>query len=154
MQDFIVAWVNGEGEDKFRNFESFKEAEVFMGQIYSPESYVYLSIVIKVRQLTYLWLSGTLAVISKSTKPKRRHKMKLYQKGSNMTELDLGFAQVFFSYETPVAAMLPSGRYVKTSTKYSVTTTKHVNNWLKGVLSDVEAVEQDFIDDLTNEVTA
>mgnify|MGYP003627173716 FL=1 len=49
MQDFIVAWVNGEGEDKFRNFESLKEAEVFMGQIYSPESYVYLSIVIKTR---------------------------------------------------------------------------------------------------------
>ena len=67
MQDFIVAWVNGEGEDKFRNFESLKEAEVFMGQIYSPESYVYLSIVIKVRQLTPLWLSDRIAILE-STK--------------------------------------------------------------------------------------
>ena len=78
--------------------------------------------------------------------------MKLKQIGSNQTELLINGTVVFFSYETPVAAMLPSGRYVKTSTKYSVTTTKHVNNWLKGVLSDVEVVAQGFIDNLTNEV--
>ena len=71
MQDFIVAWVNGEGEDKFRNFESLKEAEVFMGQIYSPESYVYLSIVIKTRQLTPLWLSDRIAILE-STKLNQR----------------------------------------------------------------------------------
>ena len=59
--------------------------------------------------------------------------MKLYQKGSNMTELDLGFAQVFFSYETPVAACLTDGTLVRTATKYSVTTTKHINKWLDGM---------------------
>jgi len=58
--------------------------------------------------------------------------MKLYQKGSNMTELDLGFAQVFFSYETPVAARLTDGSLVITNQHYSQTTTKHINKWLSG----------------------
>ena len=79
--------------------------------------------------------------------------MKLKNIGSNQTELATNGMVVFFSYETPVAAMLPSGRYVKTSTNYSVTTTKHINKWLVGVLGDVETVAQSFIDNLTNEVT-
>jgi len=68
---------------------------------------------------------------------------------SNMTELKTNDgAVVLFSYSTPVAAMLPCGRYVKSATWYSVTTTKHVNKWLKGVLGDVEAVAQEFFDNL------
>ena len=58
--------------------------------------------------------------------------MKLKQLGSNMTELDLGFAQVFFSYETPVAARLTDGTLVRTAEYYSVTTSKHINKWLQG----------------------
>ena len=58
--------------------------------------------------------------------------MKLKQIGSNMTELDMGFAQVFFSYETPVAACLTDGTLVRTDERYSVTTTKHINKWLNG----------------------
>jgi len=42
--------------------------------------------------------------------------MKLKQLGSNMTELDMGFAQVFFSYETPVAARTDPGALVRTAT--------------------------------------
>ena len=80
--------------------------------------------------------------------------MKLKQIGSNQAELTTNGMVVLFSYSTPVAAMLPSGRYVKTSTKYSVTTTKHINKWLQGVGDSVELVEQSFIDNLTNEVTA
>jgi len=69
---------------------------------------------------------------------------------SNMTELKTNDgAVVLFSYSTPVAAMLPSGRYIKTATWYSVTTTKHVNKWLKGVFSDVEAVAQESLDNLS-----
>ena len=78
--------------------------------------------------------------------------MKLKQIGSNQAELTTNGMIVFFSYSTPVAAMLPSGRYVKTKTKYSVTTTKHVNKWLQGVADSVELVDQSFIDNLTNEV--
>jgi len=76
--------------------------------------------------------------------------MKLKQIGSNMTELDMGDAQVFFSYETPVAARTDTGALVRTSTKYSVTTTKHINKWLDG-MSAVE-VPQAVINDLV-EVT-
>ena len=76
--------------------------------------------------------------------------MKLKNIGSNQTELATNGMVVFFSYETPVAVMLPSGRYVKTSTNYSVTTTKHINKWLIGVLGDVETVAQSFIDSLTD----
>ena len=56
--------------------------------------------------------------------------MKIKQIASNMTELNMGFAQVFFSYETPVAACLTDGTLVRTDERYSVTTTKHINKWL------------------------
>ena len=70
--------------------------------------------------------------------------MKLKQIGSNMTELDLGFAQVFFSYETPVAACLTDGSLVRTAERYSVTTTKHINKWLDGC--EALTVSQERID--------
>ncbi len=72
--------------------------------------------------------------------------MKLKQIGSNMTELDMGDAQVFFSYETPVAARTDTGALVRTSTKYSVTTTKHINKWLDGM--PAAEVPQAVINDL------
>ena len=74
--------------------------------------------------------------------------MRLKKIGSNQTELSKNGLVVLFSYETPVAALLPSGRYIKTGIKYSTTTTKHVNSWLQGVLSDVETVEQSVINGL------
>ena len=78
--------------------------------------------------------------------------MKLKKIGSNQTELSKNGLVVLFSYETPVAALLPSGRYIKTGMKYSITTTRHVNSWLQGVFSDVETVEQSFIDGLIERV--
>ena len=66
--------------------------------------------------------------------------MKIYQKGSNQTELDLGFAQVFFRYETPVAARLTDGSLVRTEDYYSVTTSKHINKWIGG--ADFQFVSQ------------
>ena len=69
--------------------------------------------------------------------------MKLKNIGSNQTELDLGFVQVFFSYETPVAARLTDGTLVRTDERYSVTTTKHINKWLNGC--DALTVSQDRI---------
>ena len=70
--------------------------------------------------------------------------MKLYQKGSNQIELDLGFAHVFFSYETPVAARLTDGTLVRTDQWYSATTSKHINKWLNGC--DALTVSQYRID--------
>jgi hypothetical protein len=87
----------------------------------------------------------TVAII-KPTKPTEAVQMKLKQIGSNMTELDMGDVQVFFSYETPVAARTDTGALVRTSTKYSVTTTKHINKWLQGC--DAVEVPQAVINDL------
>ena len=60
--------------------------------------------------------------------------MKLNKIGSNQSELHLDSgAIVFFSYNTPVAAFIPNEGYIRTMTKFSVTTTKHLNKWLRGV---------------------
>ncbi len=76
--------------------------------------------------------------------------MKLKQLGSNMTELDINGAQVFFSYETPVAARTETGELLRTSTKYSVTTTRHINKWLQGC--EAEEVPQAVINKLVETV--
>ena len=88
--------------------------------------------------------------------------MKLKQIGSNQTVLLINGTVVFFSYETPVAARLACGALIRTETKYSVTTSKHINKWLQGC--DYETVPQYRIDCLLtsasecnpeyNEVTA
>ena len=76
--------------------------------------------------------------------------MKINNVGSNMTELSTNSgAVILFSYSTPVAAMLPSGQYVKTDKKYSATTTRHVNKWLQGVSANVETRTAEFISNLT-----
>lgn len=74
--------------------------------------------------------------------------MKLRNVGSNMTEVLVNGYTVLFSYETPVAALTPQG-WVRTSHKWSQTTTRHINKWLGGT----EAVEmpQDFFDSITEE---
>ena len=74
--------------------------------------------------------------------------MKIKALAANQTELyDNTGTVVLFSYETPVAAILPSGRPVRTSEKYSQTTTKHINKWLQA-FTNVDTVEQSFIDNL------
>ena len=55
-------------------------------------------------------------------------------------------AEVFFSYKTPVAAKLPNYDYIRTATKWSSTTTRHINKWLEGVTA--ETVDQSVLDDL------
>ena len=52
--------------------------------------------------------------------------MKLRQIASNMTELAVDSASILFSYETPVAGWDDDGAF-ETETKYSVTTSKHIN---------------------------
>jgi len=76
--------------------------------------------------------------------------MKSNNEGSNMTELATNSgAVILFSYSTPVAAMLPSGQYIKTDKKYSSATTRHVNKWLQGVSANVETRTPEFISNLT-----
>ena len=64
-----------------------------------------------------------------------------------MTELHTNSGNVvLFSYETPVAAHCAGG-YVRTDRKYSVTTSKHITQWLDG--ADATTIPQAQIDELT-----
>ena len=73
--------------------------------------------------------------------------MQLKRIAANQTEVSLNNGtKVFFSYDTPVAAQLPDYEYVRTSTKWSVTTSKHINKWLEGVIA--AEVSQDILDNL------
>ena len=75
--------------------------------------------------------------------------MKLSQIGSNQTEITTARGnRVLYSYETPVAAWTEQGAF-RTSTKYSVTTSKHINAYLGG--KDVgKEDDQDWLDGLVN----
>lgn len=76
--------------------------------------------------------------------------MKLKSLGANKTELTLDSGTVvFFSYETPVAACLGNGGgFIRTAHKWSVTTSKHITQWLDGV--NAREVPQDELDKLIN----
>ena len=72
--------------------------------------------------------------------------MQLKPIASNMTQLDLNNGyQVLFSYQTPVACLSDNG-YYRTSKKWSVTTSRHINKWLDGVLAKEQP--QEFFDSL------
>ena len=73
--------------------------------------------------------------------------MKLTPIAANRTQLNLNDGtEVFFSYKTPVAAMLPNFEYIRTATKWSSTTTRHINQWLEGV--NATEVDQSILDNL------
>lgn len=58
--------------------------------------------------------------------------MKLIPIAANQTELEIGKGVVvFFSYKTPVAAFIPGTGYLRTNHKWSRTTSKHINQWLR-----------------------
>lgn len=75
--------------------------------------------------------------------------MRLTPLGANRNEVDLGNGlKVLFSYQTPVAyeILKPEGMFrYKTSTKWSKTTSKHINQWYHEYDGEVEQQE---IDDL------
>lgn len=52
---------------------------------------------------------------------------------------------IFFSYSTPVCAAV-RGKYFVTKTKFSRTTSKHINQFLDG--RDAEEKDQEFFDNL------
>ena len=73
--------------------------------------------------------------------------MKLTPIAANQTQLNLNDGtEVFFSYKTPVAAKLPNYDYIRTATKWSSTTTRHINKWLEGVTA--ATVDQSILDSL------
>lgn len=67
--------------------------------------------------------------------------------GPNQTQLHTDKGIIFFSYETPVGAVI-DGDYFRTSKKWSNTTSRHINNWLNG--RNAEEKEQSFFDSLAS----
>ena len=57
--------------------------------------------------------------------------MQLTPIASNMTEVETSEARILFSYKTPVAAYIFGEGFVKTEKYWSVTTSSHINKWLK-----------------------
>ena len=57
--------------------------------------------------------------------------MQLTPIASNMTEIETSEARILFSYRTPVAAYIFGEGFVKTDQFWSVTTSRHINKWLK-----------------------
>ena len=76
--------------------------------------------------------------------------MQLTPIATNMTEIETSEARILFSYRTPVAAYVFGRGYVRTETKWSVTTSRHINKWLDGVTA--EKVAQTYLDKLVQEV--
>jgi len=68
--------------------------------------------------------------------------MKLKKLGSNMTLIKMDACEILFSYETPVAALRYSDHeYLRTDLFWSVTTSRHINQWLQGF--EAQTVSQD-----------
>ena len=60
--------------------------------------------------------------------------MKLKKLGNNVTLIKYDDGEVLFSYETPVAALdYKTHEYFRTNQFWSVTTSRHINQWLQGV---------------------
>jgi len=58
--------------------------------------------------------------------------MKVKNYGSNQTLVSDNGCTVLYSYETPVALIVGyKNRAYKTDRKWSVTTSKHINQWLR-----------------------
>ena len=77
--------------------------------------------------------------------------MQLTPIASNMTEIETSEARILFSYRTPVAAYIFGEGYVKTDQFWSVTTSRHINKWLKdghGDLPQFKEVPQARLDNL------
>ena len=72
--------------------------------------------------------------------------------GPNKTEVGTSKATVLFSYDTPVAAFILGRGYVRTDKFWSVTTSKHINQWLKDAIGHrdltVETISQEELDNL------
>jgi len=51
-------------------------------------------------------------------------------------------AEIAYSYETPVAGFSPGLGYFRTSQKFSVTTSRHVNKYLGATCGKVTTLEQ------------
>lgn len=77
--------------------------------------------------------------------------MKINPVGSNQTEVErANGVTVLYSYKTPVAAFVPGRGGLVTSTKYSSTTSRHINAAIVRWGCSKTEVEQSEIDKLAS----
>lgn len=74
--------------------------------------------------------------------------------GPNQTEIEINGVTVFFSYETPVAVFVPGKGALCTNKKYSVTTSKHVNQTVARWGCSRTNVDQGVIDQYADKQAA
>lgn len=75
--------------------------------------------------------------------------MKANRINPNQTEIIGAQVSVLFSYATPVAAHVAGVGYFRTSVRHSVTTSRHVNTWLRdngASMDKVREMRQEFFD--------
>ena len=77
--------------------------------------------------------------------------IKLIKHGNNETEVSNGktpVESIFFSYSTAVAGIDDLG-FFRTDKKYSTTTSKHINNWLrkKNAIDNCRIISQSEINE-------
>jgi hypothetical protein len=71
--------------------------------------------------------------------------MRIKVLGANMTALEIGEDEIFFSYNTPVAGHI-GGQFCRTSKKWSMTTSRHINKYLGDAKNSAEEKDQSFFD--------
>lgn len=76
--------------------------------------------------------------------------MRLHSLAANANVLYFGDKAILFSYETPVAAFVPGRGYLRTSTKWSQTTSRHIKKWL--VDRSSTEVPQEEIENLIKDI--
>lgn len=73
--------------------------------------------------------------------------MKLNPVGSNQTEIERdGGITILYSYKTPVAAFVPGKGALCTNKRYSVTTSRHINQAVTRWNATKTSVDQGVID--------
>tara|TARA_Y100001938_G_C8001156_1_gene384779 strand:+ start:91 stop:408 length:318 start_codon:yes stop_codon:yes gene_type:complete len=83
--------------------------------------------------------------------------MKLKRTGYNQTVVSFNNgAEVFFSYDTPVAGYSDKLGYIRTNTYYSKTTSRHINKYeqsrYQGLDAHFTSVNQEVIDNLASNI--
>lgn len=78
--------------------------------------------------------------------------MKLKKLGNNETLIVYNNGiEILFSYETPVAGHIIGEGYFKTDTYYSVTTSKHINKYLKDFKDSAKVIRSGDIEDMATQ---
>lgn len=77
--------------------------------------------------------------------------MRIVERTNNTTVISFANKlEVLFSYDTPVAGVMPSGQVFKTDKKWSVTTSKHIKEYLDG--RNASNLSQDDINNIVERI--